>query len=228
MSLPLVIGRGSHLTGAILPPGSSVEIIPQAITLSAAEPIGATTLAVAPLTQPLTASVAAPLYLTFSDAVDGGDRPVIITASAAIGATSLTCLPLHAPISNNSIAPFPVVLQARTSAGITTSANDVTTTTFETGFFEDGIVSRVGLTLDAPGNYLPTDSGYKTVQDAFYRPSNIWLSLFLPIPGGYTTGQVYKGVASVTKCDIKDDAGGIIALDMTFKFRGAPIITYPS
>lgn len=127
-SNPFQIGRGSEVTVALLPVGSRSEIPEQTVTLGAAAAALANTLTVTALAEPITASVASPIFLSFVDAVDEADRFVKVVAPAAAGATSLTVEPLRRAISDTSTAVHPVKLQARTSADLNTTSNDVTTT----------------------------------------------------------------------------------------------------
>lgn len=225
---PFQIGRGSKVRVAKLPLGSRGAIPEQTITLGAAATAGATTLTVAPLTEPIFASTTNPVYLAFDDAVEDIDKFVKITADAADGATSLTVAPLGRAIANASTAEYPVRLQARTSADISTTANDVTTSTFDTLGYSDGITSQIGYSVSCPGNFLALDAGFKTCFEAFNEFLEVWLSIELPAPGGYARGYIFRGAASVTNAPIATPADGIITANFDFTFRGKLDIIEPA
>lgn len=223
------IGRGSEVTVALLPVGSRSEVPEQTVTLNGAAAALASTLTVTALAEPIAASPTSPIFLSFVDALDEADRFVKVVAPAAAGDTLLTIEPLKRAISDASTAVHPVKLQARTSADINSSSNDVTTTVFETGGFNDGIISSVGYTISSPGNFLPLDAGYRTCLFAFNSFRELWLSLKLPSPGqGYTTGYIYRGVASVSNIPTTVPADGIISANLDFTIRGELQITDPA
>lgn len=227
-SNPFIIGRGSEVTVALLPKGSRASIVEQTVTLGAAATAAATSLTVAALAEPLSASADSPIFLSFVDAVDETDRFVKVTAPAADAATSLTVAALKKAIAVASTAQYPVKLQARTSADINTNANDTTTTTFDSGGYEDGIVTQIGYGVSCPGNFLSLDAGFRTCFYAFNEFREVWLTLKLPKPEGYTNGYVFKGAAAVTNCPLTIPADGIVQANLEFKFRGKLDIVEPA
>lgn len=216
------------MTVAKLRPGIRAAVVEQTITTGAVAAAGATSLTVAALTEPIYASPTNPVYLAFDDAVEDIDKFVKVVADAADGATSLTVAALGQGIANASTAEYPVRLQARTSADLNTNANDVTTTTFDTGGYQDGIVSQIGYGVTCPGNFLALDAGYRTCFEAFNEFYEVWLSIELPPPGGYAKGYIFKGPASVTNAPISAPADGIITANFDFAFRGKIDIVEPA
>ncbi len=229
MANQFIIGRGTKVTIALLPNGVREEVVPQTITVGITEAaVNATTIAVTALTEPLVASVANPVFLAFEDAATGGERFVVVTAPAADGATTLTVAPLKRAISAASTAQHPVKLQARTSADLSTTANDVTSTTFDGSGYVDGIVASIGYGLSCPGNFLQLDAGFRTAFFAFNEFREVWITLEMPNPGaGYTKGYIFKGAASVTDLPITDPADGIIQANVTFAMRGKLEVVEP-
>ena len=227
-SNPFIIGRGSEVTVALLPKDSRAEIVPQTITLGAAAAAAASSLTVAALASPLLASATDPLFLSFIDALDETDRFVKVTAPAADGATSLTVAALKKALATASTAQYPARLQARTSASISTNANDVTSTTFDTGAYEDGVVTQIGYGVSCPGNFLSLDAGFRTCFHAFNELREVWLTIKLPVPEGYTNGYIFKGAAAVTNCPIEIPADNIITASIDFKYRGKLQIVEPA
>lgn len=226
-SNPFLIGRGTKVGVASMEPGLRTSIADQTITLGAAAAAAATSLTVTALDEPLYASADHPAYLAFVDATDEADRFVKVVAPAIAGATTLTVAPLKRAIANGSEAVHPVLLQARTSADLNTNANDITTTTFDTGGYQDGIVAQIGYGVTCPGNFLPTDAGYRTCLTAFNEFLEVFLSIELPKPGGYTSGFIFRGAASVTNCPLTVPADGIITANVDFQFRGKLEIVEP-
>lgn len=225
-----IIGRGTEVTVALLQPGVRSEVVPQTITVGAtAAAAAATTITVTPLTEPIFASPENPVFLAFEDAVDEGDRFVKVIADAADGATTLTVDPLKRGIAAASRGQYPVKLQARTSADLSTTANDTTTTTFDSSGYVDGIVTSIGYGVSCPGNFLQLDAGFRTCFFAFNEFREVWLTLKLPSPGqGYTSGYIFKGPASVTDAPLADPADGIITANLTFAIRGKLEIEEPA
>lgn len=226
-SNPFVIGRGSVVTVALLPKGSRAEIVEQTITLGAAAAVNATSLTVAALAEPLTASATDPLFLSFVDAVDETDRFVKVTAPAADGATSLTVTALKKALATASTAQYPARLQARTSASINSNANNIDSITFDSSGYGDGVISQVSFSVSCPGNYLPLDAGFRTCLFAFQEFREVWLTVKTPVPEGYTSGYVYKGAASVTNCPLEIPADGLISCNLEFSWRGKIEIVEP-
>lgn len=222
MANQFIIGRGTEVTIALLQPGIREEVVPQTITVGATEAAAlATTITVAPLTEPLFASETSPVFLAFEDAVTGGERFVKVTAPAADGATTLTVAPLKRAIAPASTGQYPVKLQARTSADLTPTTNNVTSTTFDESGFVDGIVASLEYGLSCPGNFLQLDAGLRTALFALNEFREVWVTLKMPNPGaGYTSGYIFKGAASVTGLPIADPADGIITANLDFSFRG--------
>lgn len=225
---PFVIGRGSEVAVALLPKDSRAEIVTQTITIGGPAAAAATSLTVAALTNRIAASSTDPVFLSFVDAIDQTDRFVKVTEVANSGAASLTVAALKKAIANGSIAQYPARLQARTSASISTNANDVTTTVFDSGAYEDGVVSQIGYGVSCPGNFLPLDAGFRTCFHAFNELREVWLTIKLPVPEGYTSGYVFKGAASVTNCPIEIPADNIITASIDFKYRGKIQIVEPA
>lgn len=224
-----IIGRGTKVHVALLPPGSNTEIVPQTITSSALAAAAATSLSVEAITEALTASSAYPIFLSFADAVDGTDKPAKVVANAADSATSLTVATLVKAINDGSTAEYPVKLHARTGVDINPNANDTTTQTFDDDGYETGVVTRLGYGVSCPGNFLSMDAGFKTCFYAFNEfKNNIWLRIELPAPDGYTTGYVFKGSARVTNMPLNVPAGEIVTCNIEFKFNGKPTIVDPS
>ncbi|MGL4622234.1 MAG: phage tail tube protein, partial [Chroococcidiopsis sp.] len=173
-------------------------------------------------------SETSPVFLAFEDAVTGGERFVKVTAPAADGATSLTVAPLKRAIAPASTGQYPVKLQARTSADLSTTANDVTSTTFDSIGFVDGIVASIGYGISCPGNFLQLDAGFRTAFFAFNEFREVWLTLKMPNPGaGYTSGYIFKGAASVTDLPISDPSDGVVTANCTFAIRGKLQIEEP-
>lgn len=230
MANQFIIGRGTEVTIALLQPGIREEVVPQTITVGATEAAAnATTITVAPLTEPLFASAESPVFLAFEDAVTGGERFVKVVANAPDGATSLTVAPLKRAIAPASTGQYPVKLQARTSADLSTTANDVTSTTFDESGYVDGIVASIGYGISCPGNFIQLDAGFRTAFFAFNEFREVWISLKMPNPGaGYTSGYIFKGAASVTDLPIADPADGIITANVTFAMRGKLEIVEPA
>ena len=215
-SNPFLIGRGSEVTVALLPKGKRTEIPPQVLTVGGAVSAGANSVSVSGLASAIggTAQQPFPTYLTFVDAVDESDKPVSVNAPVATGGGSLPTDAVPLAISAGSTAQYPVRLEARTSADLTTTANDTTTTVFESGGYEDGIITRIGYGLSCPGNFLASDAGFRTCFYAFQNFLEIWLSLHLPVPGGYSSGYIFKGPAAVKNAPLKIPADGIITADL--------------
>lgn len=222
------IGRGTRIYVAKLPEGIRERITRQTLTVATGgATVGATSLPVTALTNAINASADSPVNVLFVNA-NGIETLVSIVATAAAGATSLTVAALPRAIAAASTADYPAKLLARTSAGLSTTANDVTTTTFDTDGYEDGIVSMIGYGLSAPGNFLPSDPGWVTCFEAYNNFQEVWLTLELPPPGGFTKGYVFDGAASVTNCPIDAPADGIITGNVDFKYRGKINITKPT
>lgn len=230
MANPFIIGRGSEVTIALLEPGVREEVVPQTITVGATSAAAlATSITVVALTEPLVASVDSPVFLAFEDAVTGGERFVKVTAPAADGATTLTVEPLKRAIAPASTARHPVKLQARTSADITPTANNVTSSTFDQDGYVDGIVASLEYGLSCPGNFLQLDAGLRTALFALNEFREVWVTLKLPSPGaGYTSGYIFKGAASVTGLPIADPADGIVTANTDFSFRGKLTVIEPA
>lgn len=230
MANPFIIGRGSEVTIALLEPGVREEVVPQTITVGITEAAAnAISITVAPLTEPLVASALSPVFLAFEDAVTGGERFVKVIAPAVDGATTLTVAPLKRAIAPASTARHPVKLQARTSADLTPTISDVTSTTFDTDGFVDGIVASLGYGMSCPGNFLQLDAGFRTALFAINEFREVWASLKMPNPGaGYTSGYIFKGAASVTALPITTPADGVVSANLDFTFRGKLIVVEPS
>lgn len=230
MANQFIIGRGTKVTIALLPLGVREEVVPQVITVGATEAAAAaTTITVAPLTEPIFASPTSPVFLAFEDAVTGGERFVKVVANAADGATTLTVEALKRAIAPDSTSVYPVKLQARTSADLSTTSNDVTSTTFDSGGYVDGIVASIGYGLSCPGNFLQLDAGFRTAFFAFNEFREVWIALEMPNPGaGYTKGYVFKGAASVTDCPISDPADGVVSANVSLAMRGKLTIVEPA
>ncbi|MGL5870881.1 MAG: phage tail tube protein, partial [Xenococcaceae cyanobacterium] len=173
-------------------------------------------------------SETSPVFLAFEDAVTGGERFVKVTAPAADGATSLTVAPLKRAIAPASTGQYPVKLQARTSADLSTSNNNVTSTTFDSGGYVDGVIASIGYGLSCPGNFLQLDAGFRTAFFAFNEFREVWITLKMPNPGaGYTSGYIFKGPASVTDCPISDPADGVISANVSLEMRGKLTVIEP-
>ena len=223
------IGRGAsvevyRLGGTRVPPTA------QTLTVSnAGSPVlaPATTIPVTALAADLEASAELPLYVSFTN-TDGSEVLVEVTAAAAAGDTSLTCTATPGDIDDGATAPIPARLLARTAANVNTNSNNVTTTTFDTGGWEDGIVSMNGMTFSCPGNFLQTDAGWRQCYKGWTEFKNLYLIVTLPAPAGYTTGYKFAAPCDVTSANIEIPADGIITSPLEFTVRGEPTITDPS
>lgn len=224
--VPAVLGRGSKINVALLQPGSTSPIVPQIVTLAAAAPAAATALTIEPLVEPIAASAAAPAFLSFVDA-NGEESFATINTNAAVGATSLTVEPLRKAIAISSTAPYPSILSGRTSANFEPNVQDQEINTFDSDGYETGIVTKVGYQFSCDGNFLPLDAGVRSCFHAVNNFLSLWLIYRMPVPAGYTSGYTFKGIAAVTAMPIQNPAENFITANLTFKFRGQPIITVP-
>lgn len=224
--VPAVLGRGSKINVALLQPGSTSPIAPQTVTLAAAAAAAAISLTVEALDAPIAASDQAPSFLSFIDA-NGEESFATVTASAAAGATTLTVEPLRKAIAADAAAEYPARLSGRTSANFEPNIQDQEINTFDSDGFETGIVTKVGYQFSCDGNFLPLDAGVRSCFHAVNNFGSLWVIYSMPVPAGYTTGYTFKGVAAVTGMPIQNPADNFITANLTFKFRGQPIISVP-
>lgn len=224
--VPAVLGRGSKINVALLQPGSTSPIVPQTVQIAAIATAAATSITVEALDEPIAASANSPSFLSFVDA-NGEESFATVTASAAAGATTLTVEPLRKAIANASTAEYPARLSGRTSANFEPNVQDQEINTFDSDGFETGIVTKVGYQFSCDGNFLPLDAGVRSCFHAVNNFLNLWVIYQMPTPAGYTSGYTFKGVASVTAMPIQNPAENFITANITFKFRGQPIIAVP-
>ena len=224
--VPAVLGRGSRINVALLQPGSTSPIVPQTVALASGAAAAAISLTVEALEQPIAASAAAPSYLSFVDA-NGEEGFATVTASAAAGATTLTVEPLRKAIAVSSTAEYPARLSGRTNANFEPNIQDQEINTFDSDGFETGIVTKVGYQFSCDGNFLPLDAGIRACFHAVNNFGSLWVIYQMPVPAGYMTGYTFKGVAAVTAMPIQNNAENFVTANLTFKFRGQPIILVP-
>ena len=223
---PFITGKGTVVRVSPLQ-GNRVAPIAQTITLNGAAVANANSLTVEALTGKIDTSAELPVYVNFTDA-DGNESLVKITADAIATATTLTVAALDKAIADNATAELPVKLLARTAANISTNSSDTTSTTFDTGAYEDGLMTSIGYGVSCPGNFLSQDAGWRTCFQAFNELKEVWLEVALPKPAGYSKGYVFKGPASVTNCALDIPADGVITSPVDFKFRGKITIVEPT
>ena len=217
----LKLGKGTVVEIAMLPSDSRAEPTREAtITLGAAASAGATSLTVTALSSGVLIPKGS--YLAFTDS---NDEVVLVQLDADAEATdtTLTVIGIPADIANAATSTYPLKLGGRTSADLGRSGNRVSSVDFDSDGYSDGLTTSIEQTITASGNFLPEDAGLRTADYAFreFREDYVWLTLAKNSTGS-TTGERWKGAASITNLPMSIPADGIITADIDITFNGKP------
>ncbi|HEY9697011.1 MAG TPA: phage tail tube protein [Trichocoleus sp.] len=219
-----VIGRGTKVSIAMLPEGSSIE--PKATTITLAAPAAKDINGSATITVPaLGADVLIPAgsFLAFVAPTTGKSVLVQLSADAETGDTTLTVPEIPEDIATGSVAVYPLRLAGRTAANIGRSGNRVSAVDFDSDGYSTGLTASIEQTLELPGNWVPQDAGFATAEHLFteLREAYVWLEL-PKISAAYSKGRIYKGKASITDLPLEISADGVITGNISLTFNGKP------
>jgi hypothetical protein len=229
MAVPFFIGRGASVVVAGLPDGISTEPITCIPTVAATAPAKAA-VSITITALPVGSFIPSGSYLNFVDSV-GYETVVQLSADAVGAATTLTVLPLAEAIKVGATATYPLPLRARTSADIGRQGKRITSFTFDTGGYEQGLNATLSNDIKLKGNWSPSDAGYATAErwfNEFYQQMYFWIYLPNPKPTVYKAGRIYKGPASISAMPLTVPADGIITGDIDAAFNGKPVVVDPA
>lgn len=219
-----VIGKGTKVSIALLPVGSTVEPEETTITLAAAaskDITGGATITVPALATGVL--IPSGSYLAFVAPTTGKSVLVQLTADAEATDTSLAVREIPEDIANGSVAVYPLRLAGRTAANIGRSGNRVSSVDFDSEGYSTGLTASIESTLELPGNFIPTDAGFATCEHAFLELREIYVWLELPkISSLYSKGRIYKGPASITDLPLDVGADSIVTGNISLAFNGKP------
>lgn len=224
MANKFVIGKGTIVTMAMLPEGSTVEPTETTITLgtlAAKDVTGGATITVPALATDVL--IPSGSFLAFVDPTTGKSVLVQLTADAEEGDTTLTVREIPEDIASGSVAAYPLRLAGRTAANLGRSGNRVTSVDFDSQGYTTGLTASIETTLECPGNFIPSDPGFATCEYAFLELREIYLWLELPkISSAYAKGRIYKGPASITDLPLDVGADSIVSGNVSLAFNGKP------
>jgi len=224
MTLALV-GRGSSVQIALIQSGQRVIPPTTVFTTGSAAASGATSISVT-FTPEISVPLIAPLWLNFIDP-SGKSYLAQVTGNVATNATTLTVEDLHAGIPAGSTASYPPILGTRESANLTDADKDADIMVFENAGWQDSLTTMLGNGLDLNGFYSPEDAGWNTALYARLNFLEVFFQISLPVPPGYTTGQIIQGFGAV-KMPLEVPADGIIKANISLKSRGPLTFVAPS
>ncbi len=231
----VTLGRGSKI---LVAPIGANRIIPEstvfAVTTAASAAATSLDVSLSPATtRVIEASTTTPLYLNFTDP-DGISHLVIVTADIPAGATAtLTVAALKKDIPLTADAPYPIVLQKRTSANITSDDQTSDVITFDNDGWGDKVTTLLNNGIDASGFYDALDAGWNTCWRARLQGNEsgkgeVYVEVQLPIPPGYTTGHIVKMFSGIDDMPIEIPPADIINSNITFMNRGPVTFVDPT
>lgn len=219
-----VIGKGTKVSIALLPVGSTVE--PEKTTITLAAQAAKDVTGGATITVPaLGAGVLIPSgsYLAFVAPTTGKSVLVQLTADAEATDTTLEVREIPEDIASGSVATYPLRLAGRTAANIGRSGNRVSSVDFDSDGYSTGLTASIEQMLELPGNWIPQDAGFATAEYAFGELREIYVWLELPkISAAYSKGRIYKGPCSITDLPLDVGADAIITGNISLAFNGKP------
>lgn len=217
------LGTGTVIRLALLPKGVTARPTPEEITLAveAAKDITGG----ASITIPaLGAGVSIPVnaYLPF-EAPNGQVVTVKVTEAAVEADTTLAVAAIPRAIAAGSVAAWPAELQIRTGVDLDRSSNEVTYTTLKSAF-EQRVGVSIATSLSIPGFYNTNDAAYKMAEFAQANQYFVYVEVEYPNqdPETFSTGDIVRGVCSVTGLPKNAPADGLISADMNLGFAGQP------
>lgn len=226
MATSFVIGKGTKITAALLPEGDSTTPAIATLTTAGSATVKDTT---SPATITLSAAIPsgklipAGTYLNFVAPTTGKEVLVQLLADAEAGDTSLSVDIIPEDIAASSVATFPLKVRGRTAANLGRTGNRVSQVDFDSDAYASGLTTSIEQTLSIPGNWLPNDAGFKTLEYAFTELREVYLWVELPKPSAaYSKGQVYHGACSITSLPIEIAADGVITGNIEVAFNGRP------
>ncbi|MBD2156239.1 hypothetical protein [Leptolyngbya sp. FACHB-16] len=219
-----VLGTGTTIKVALLPKGSTAEPVETSITLAALAAKDTTT--PASITTPaLATGVSIPENAYLAWEAENGQvvaTKVVEAAEAADVAIAVDIIPRD--IASGSIAAWPPELQIRTGVDLDRSSNEVTYVTLKSAF-EQRVGVSIATGLNLPGYYNANDAAYKMLEFAQANQQFVYVIVEYPNqdPLAYSTGDIVKGVCSVTGLPKNAPADGLISADVTLGFAAPPV-----
>lgn len=221
-NLTPMLSTNSKVYFSLLEAGDTAEPVSTTITVDTG---GAAKAATSIPVTALASNVKIPRYsyLLFSSAA-GATVLAQVNALAEATDTSITVLALGEAVTAGMTATWPPQLEIRTGFSIGRSSQEETYTTLE-----DPFEKRIGVSISGDvtvsGFYSAKDPAYNMAEYCQREQEFGWLKIeFPPSSAAYTTGKVYKGVASVTDTSLDASSGGLIAADLSFGFAQNPTI----
>jgi hypothetical protein len=209
-------GQEAKLFLALLPQvnGETVRARPSQQTFTIATGGGAT--ATLTLTTALTTTVVAGQFLRFTNTTTGGEFIVQVktTASSGTAIEIETAVP-GGGIPDGAVCEFPLYIWDRTELSVEGSLNRSSVATYNTGGFEDGVVTGGSFTMSAPGIWYSKNAALLTCLWASTRGRELWAQRV--VGSQFTEGPV---VVTATSSGAASDA--FVSSDLTFAFQGQP------
>lgn len=221
------IPTGTIIKFSLLGVGDTTEPTETTITLGA--DAAKDTTAPATITVPALASgvsIPAFSYLTF-ETTAGGTIMVQTTALADAGDTSITVEAIPELIPTGAVASWPPRLQLRTGVDDQLSGNVTNYTTLDSPQ-ELGVAVNSSSSVNVPGLFSPFDAAYQMARYCILNARPGWLEVIYPAPStAYSTGDVIKGVVSVTEGSRNAASDGLVQADLSFTFLTVPTRVNP-
>lgn len=215
-----VLGKGQALYVYLLAAGSRDKPSPVTLTVSnsgSAVTAGSTSI-------PL--SAAPGVVIPEGTVLAFGAVEVYVAQTAQATDTALTVDPTPADIPDGATATWDqlVRLHGGTNSPFQGSSNEQTTSTYESGGWQDGKVVQNSWTINWNGNFRPDDQGYKYVRDAWLNQQELYVLQVRTREDG-TVAEKREGVCAVTSFQDDAPADGVVTMTATLNGRGAPTLT---
>lgn len=220
MATVFKLGKGTICRVAMMPDG--VTTFPSKLTLTtgsaAAKAATSITITAVPAnSQPVPTGS----YLGFVNSTTGAVVVAQTTADLVSAATTISVTALPEAIASGSTCLYPLRLSGRTGANIGRDGNRTEVIDFDSAGFASGLTTSVSQTIQMQGNFLPVDAGFLTMEYAFTNLRQVYVEIEMtPISALYTTGRIYKGLASIDSLPVEIPADGIITGNISMSING--------
>jgi len=209
-----VLGRKTDVFIALLPEGVRTAPTVQALTVAT----GGATLAAETITvtETISALIPANSFLQFYNLTTGEEYIAQLTADVSSG-SELAVRPLKAAIPEAAVAQNPGYLWDRSDASVDRSYNRATTSTFNTGGDEDGVITGASRTMSLPGIFYDKNAGYLNALWAAEQGREIYVQRQI-------NGVLdMEGPCVVTAAPSTAPVDGNVSADLTLAFQGKPV-----
>jgi hypothetical protein len=208
------LGRKTDVFIALLPDGVRTAPTEQTLTVaSGGAAQGATTITV---DETISALIPGNTFLQFYNLTTGQEYLARLTQDVSSG-SDLTVAALAEAIPAAAVAQNPGYLWDRSDASVDRSYNRATTSTFNTGGDEDGVITGASRTMSLPGIFYAKNAGYLNALWAAENGREIYVQRQI-------NGVLdMEGPCVVTAATFAAPVAGNVSADLTLAFQGKPV-----